>query len=273
MNRWRYVITIIVLLLVFSGCSNKQDTTEEETAEKDNSVKTQVEGTYDETLDVIVTDDFAYRIEDEAALLSEVLTYKESVVVPDILLYEGKEYPIEIIGENAFQDASAFREITLPEGLREIQAGAFYGCDNILEITIPDSVEKYGDGIFFNCERLEKIVLGDGLEGIPDETFSNCYALSEVQYPDGLLYIGAEAFWGCENLKKFTFSPKLVSVGSRAFYGSAVEALEIQSTSLKISEDIFEGMDDLKTLTVPADDEKDYKALDSLSEVTVNVLK
>lgn len=270
MNRWRYVIAIMAVLLVFCGCSHGQGTEEEGMEETIEDIK--VEGTYDDSTDMIVTDYFAYRIENEVAILSEVLTQQPSATVPNILLYEGKEYPIEIIGENAFQDDSVLLEITLPKGLREIQTGAFYGCDNILEITIPDSVERYGDGIFFNCERLEKVKLGDGLEGIPDEMFSNCYALSEFQCPESLLYIGAEAFWGCENLKKFTFPSKLVSVGSRAFYSSAVETLEIQSSSLKISEDMFEGMDNLQTLTVPADREKDYKAVESLSEVTINVL-
>ncbi|MCH5267647.1 MAG: leucine-rich repeat domain-containing protein [Lachnospiraceae bacterium] len=273
MKRLKYVIVAMAMavLILFTGCSgDKQKQTKEKSSEDKNAESIRVEGSYDDELEEIVGDSFFYRIEDGIAVLSGIYQYRESEEIPDILQYEGKDYPIEKIGENAFQDDSVLRLITLPEGMKEIGSNAFYDCDNIEEIVIPDSVKKYGDGIFFNCERLQKAVLGNGLEGIPDEMFSNCYALTEVEYPQGIKYIGKEALWACESLKSFTISGDIVTVGDRAFYASAIETMDIKAESLKISDDIFEGMDKLQELTVPTEYEKDYKALENLSQVSIN---
>lgn len=273
---WKCSILFIMAIVFFTACTQDKTKKDKKDAEKKDVVKIEgeiVEGTYNEELETIVADSFCYEIQENIAVLTEIYQYRETEVIPGGLKYEGKEYPIEKIGENAFQDASVLRVITLPKGLKEIQKEAFYGCDNIEEITIPDAVQKIGTGVFFNCERLQKVTFGDGVDAISDEMFSNCYALSEINFPEKLLHVGEESFWACENMKQMTLPEEVVNVGNRAFYGSGIESMEILSATLKPEKGVFEGMTQLQSLTVPEKRQEEYKELDTLSEVEITSAK
>lgn len=273
---WKCSIIFVMAALCLTACTQDKQKKTDKDAEKKESNKIEgeiVEGNYDEELETIIADSFCYKIEDDIAVLTEIYQYRETEVIPGGLKYEGKEYPIEKIGENAFQDASVLRVITLPEGLKEIGKEAFYGCDNIEEITIPDTVQKIGTGVFFNCERLKKVTFGNGVDAVSDEMFSNCYELSEVNFPKKLLHIGAESFWGCEKLKQLTLPAEVVNIGSRAFYSSGIESMEICSDTLKPENDAFEGMMQLQSLTVPEKRMEEYKELDMLSEINITSAK
>lgn len=270
---WKCGFVVALAAIVLTGCTQgKEKKTDKEDTKKEKTNQNVVDAAYDEELERIIAGSFYYEIEGNAATLTEVYQYQESEELPDAIRYEGKEYSLEKIGVNAFQEDSVLRVITLPQGLKEIGNEAFYGCDNIEEITIPDAVSKIGNGVFFNCERLQKFTFGDGTDTVSDEMFSNCYALSEISFPKKLLHIGAEAFWACENLNQFAIPADVVSIGSRAFYGSGIASMEIQSDSLKPANTMFEGMNQLQTLAVPEKKQEEYKALEVLSEITISPL-
>lgn len=268
---WKCSIIFVMAALFLTSCTQDKQKKDKDTGKKDTpEIEGEiVEGTYNKELETIIADSFCYEIQEDIAVLTEVYQYRETEVLPGGLKYEGKEYSIEKIGDNAFQDASVLRVITLPKGLKEIGTEAFYGCDNIEEITIPDAVQKIGTSVFFNCERLKKVTFGNGVDAVSDEMFSNCYALSEVVFPKKLQHIGTESFWACESLKQMTLPSDIVNVGSRAFYGSGIETMEICSDTLKPEKDVFEGMSQLQSLTVPEKRREDYKLLDTLSQINI----
>ena len=45
----------------------------------------------------------------------------------------------------------------IPNSVRSIGYGAFYGCSGLTELTLPDSVASIGDGAFICCSDLSKI--------------------------------------------------------------------------------------------------------------------
>ena len=86
------------------------------------------------------------------------------------------------IGNSAFRNCSALKEITLPNSLQEIGAYAFSRCINLGDVIIPKNVEKIGLRSFYVCEKIEKIVLHNKLTTIDLSAFAACDALSEVYY-------------------------------------------------------------------------------------------
>ena len=73
---------------------------------------------------------------------------------------EYNSYPVTKIGDFAFEDKTALRNVTLPDSVISIGDGAFVGCAGLTSITIPDSVTSIGSGAsseqcaFSDCENL-----------------------------------------------------------------------------------------------------------------------
>lgn len=140
-------------------------------------------------------------------------SYSGSVVVPDMVRYENKNYSVVRIGAYAFgcrindtnisgRVGSDITEVILPETIEEIRSGAFRECNKLLKINmpenlniigdsafsgtqlatlvIPDSCTAIGSAAFYNCENLRMIVLGKGLKKINDRAFGSCPKLLEV---------------------------------------------------------------------------------------------
>ena len=52
-----------------------------------------------------------------------------SVVIPEKVTYNGKEYSVTSIGERAFYECSGLTSVTIPNSVTSIGSGAFYGCN------------------------------------------------------------------------------------------------------------------------------------------------
>jgi hypothetical protein len=106
---------------------------------------------------------------------------------------------VTAIGTNAFGGCTRLTSITLAEGLTNIAAAAFWGCDHLSEIWIPDSVTRIERAAFADCTGLAHISIGKGVEEIADDAFSNCIKLPQVLIPDNVFSLGG-AFPGCRSL-------------------------------------------------------------------------
>ncbi len=78
---------------------------------------------------------------------------------------------VDTIGKYAFCQ-SGLTSITLPEGVKLIDAGAFVNCASLEEISIPDSIERiavpydssyYYHGAFYGCSKLSYTTDSNGL--------------------------------------------------------------------------------------------------------------
>ncbi len=136
-----------------------------------------------------------------------------------------------------------FSHITLPESLKEIQAGAFINNSYLADITIPKNMEGIGAGAFENnsaltsvtlknretkltvdknafnyCPLLSKVNI-DYLDGFAHTNFQNAEAnpaytahricmndeeIVDVKLPVGTKYIGNNVFNGCTNIRTLT---------------------------------------------------------------------
>ena len=71
--------------------------------------------------------------------------------------------------------------ITLIEGTRYIDDGAFYQCSKVTSIYFPAGVEGVGDYAFQGCSLLEKVVLPSSLKEIGYAAFRDCTSLVAIE--------------------------------------------------------------------------------------------
>ena len=146
--------------------------------------------------------------------------------------------------------------VIIPESVKKISWGAFYGCENVTSVTIPNSDIYITEGAFMECYNLAEIIVDeenknysseDGVLFNKDKTnlicypasktgaytipntvtsigysaFSDCNGLTSITIPESVLSIGKYAFENCENLKKIvsysTHETGIPTVGEDAF--------------------------------------------------------
>lgn len=86
---------------------------------------------------------------------------------------------VATIGDWAFTNCTALREIILPDALTGIGQYAFMNS-GLNSVTIPDSVHYINQWAFGVCSNLESVTLGCGLLEIRDYAFRQCNALTSV---------------------------------------------------------------------------------------------
>lgn len=252
------MVSLCMVIALLTGCSSdtKNDTKKEIKKESKQSeapdAKISVtEGTYDEYLECIVADGVCYEIKDEAyAAVTGYDGEQENIDIPSTLTYEGKDYPVEAINDEAFSYNTVLTKLTLPDSLKSIGKEAFCSCSSLVSVEIPDGVTTLGTGIFYDCTELTSCIIGKGITNLPNEMFTNCYALADITLPDTLVAIGEEVFWACENIKQMTLPESVVTMGQRAFYGSGIENFTILAKGVTVTEDMLDGLDELQTLYI-----------------------
>lgn len=116
------------------------------------------------------------------------------------------------IGDKVFEN-SDITGVTIPEGVRYINNGAFKNCTSLKNVKIPKSVQKIGEYAFYECSSLSSVTFSVGLKSIEDNAFGYCEALKKVVLPEGLEKLDG-AFCGCYNLENITFPSSLSEIDS-----------------------------------------------------------
>lgn len=66
--------------------------------------------------------------------------------------------------------------------LTGLNKGAFYDCKKLKEITMPDGVKNIGDEAFSGCTSLKSITIPSSVISIGSRAFSSCYSLDSVEF-------------------------------------------------------------------------------------------
>lgn len=105
-------------------------------------------------------------------------------------------------------------EVVIPEGVTEINWGAFEDCKLLTSIVIPESIKKIRGSAFSGCESLKSIVIPKGVTEIGFSAFGDCQSLSSIVIPEGVNEIGYNAFAGCVSLKSIVIPKSLKDINS-----------------------------------------------------------
>jgi hypothetical protein len=93
--------------------------------------------------------------------LEKIRKYKgteEYVVIPSYYLLDNKKVMFEIIEQGCFLENEIIKEVVIPEGIKQINNGAFMGATSLEKVNIPNTVEKI-DHFVFNNTNLKEVVI------------------------------------------------------------------------------------------------------------------
>jgi len=126
------------------------------------------------------------------------------VVIPD---------SVTTIGEDSFKRCNHIRNISIPNSVKYIEAGAFYGCASLTDVVIPDSVVVIGDHAFSHCDFLTNVSISNHIKSIGYSSFRNCKCITSIILPNSLESIGSHAFGGCSRLREISIPESVTSIG------------------------------------------------------------
>ena len=89
--------------------------------------------------------------------------YTGSVVIPEKVTYNSKEYSVTSIGSSAFRGCSGLTSVTIPNSVTSIEKNAFDGCSGLSSVTIPNSVTSIGSNAFIGCDGLTAVYITDSV--------------------------------------------------------------------------------------------------------------
>ena len=140
----------------------------------------------------------------------------------------------------------------IPRGTREIGNEAFQECQALKEVSFPASARFIGDQAFIYCESLESVAFEDGLIHIGDRAFLGCVKLAEIRIPDSVTDIGEDAFSYCDSLRTVGLPQGIGRIRPRAFFAcKSLQEAVIPGSVTVIGKSAFSACKSLKTVVIP----------------------
>ena len=175
--------------------------------------------------------------------------YTNADRIYELVIPEG----VEEIEDGAFAGLETLNSITLPASLTKIGAHAFDQCTGLKEVVVlSKSMTMIGEAAFRGCSELKSIVIPEGVTEIADSTFDQCRKLEKVKLPKaGVMRIGNRAFAECAVLSDLILNSGLNEIGTEAFRGCGVKNLQIPDSVTSIGNRAFY-LSGLKNLKLPA---------------------
>lgn len=125
--------------------------------------------------------------------------------------------PVSVVGEYAFYANTQIKHVIVPEGVEQIDTGAFQES-SLQSIVLPDSLTSIEYDSFFSCANLKSICFPENLEFIGETAFAECTSLSSLVFPDSLDTIRFDAFLGCTSLKTVSIGKGLLTLDGNVFF-------------------------------------------------------
>ncbi len=148
------------------------------------------------------------------------------VVVPTV---DTDGLPVTVIGPNAFAGNEntpneQLEKVVIPEGIVEIQNGAFEFCTSLIEVSLPYSLQKAGGATFRRCSSLASIIIPGNLKIVPKDFIAGS-PITELVISYGVEEITCDAF-GSVQASEIIFPETVYHIGGSAFNYISKEAGE-----------------------------------------------
>lgn len=177
--------------------------------------------------------------------------------------------------------ASVSGTFVVPDGTRNISAGAFVGCTNIEELVLPSSLALIGDCAFYGLNNLQAVTFkGTSFDdlSVGMYAFRNCEGLETVTLEEGsrLTTLGEGAFMGCTSLESFSVPATMTKMGASVFADcSNLSTVDFAADgkTLEFGQNAFQNCTSLTTVNLPANVSKIpgvFAGCTSLTEVNVD---
>ena len=144
--------------------------------------------------------------------------YTDTIVIPEKVLYEDREYTVTSIGAQAFFE-SRVTSVIFPQSITSIGDAAFAYCQALDSIAIPNKVTVIDHMLFADCEALRRVILPDGVTVIGNSAFNGCFSLDSLNLPNSVESIEDWAFTLCQSLSYIEIPTSLRQIGKGNFSG------------------------------------------------------
>lgn len=237
--------------------------------------------------EVVNIDGINYELnnDDMTACVAETPDASGNITLPEKLSYEGNQYVLTTIGEDAFSECSGITSVTIPESVTSIDGYAFIRCSSLASVTIPSGVTSIGKKAFFECSSLGSIAIPASVATIGQRAFggcsnvnsivvdegnktydsrNNCNAIvntatnelvagcSATTIPSDVTTIGEYAFCENSNITTMTIPQGVTSIGYNAFYGcTALTSITMPLSLTTIDDSAFAECGSLTSVNIP----------------------
>lgn len=166
------------------------------------------------------------------------------------------------MGELAFADCTSLKDLQIGNEVGVIGEYAFLRCEKLEEVTVPAGVKRIEASAFSDCTGIRTLNLNDGLEYIGDCAFGGCISLGEFNMPSsvssigfGILMFGGSAGFvpgdTSNQVNKITLSDKLTEIPDYSFSYCGITSITISDKVSRISYSAFYGCEQLESLVLP----------------------
>ena len=172
------------------------------------------------------------------------------VTIPETIAWEGNEYTVKTIGENAFEWCSDITRITLPDTLAGMGTRAFWNCKKLESINLPDGITRIEQMTFYNCPLLTDLTLPGELKYIGVYAFGKCAGLQKIVIP-GSCSIDTGAFDNCTGITEVTLCEGIAEMGSNIFCNcTSIKEIRLPDSMRKIGGYAFQDCTELEEITL-----------------------
>ena len=142
------------------------------------------------------------------------------IVMEPTVTYDGIEYTITSIADNAFANATNMTSFSMGgESLLTVGAKAFKDCHAATSIKLPSSVTSLGSESIITCGNLTEFVIPANCVTIGNSAFRWCDKITSIVIPDKVTTVGSWSFYNLNGLTTVTIGSGVTSIGQEPFTG------------------------------------------------------
>ena len=225
-----------------------------------------------------VSGEWTYIVSDGCATITKYTGTETAVSIPQTI----DDYPVTIIGENAFSLHKTLISVTIPEGITSIDYFAFAFCTSLETIYLPNSIVSINERAFYQCFTdilFYASINSEGAKAVSRLSYSYIdpaypYLTLRYQYdndqitglavinaaediteailPEPITTINNAAFKNCSALKFVSIPDSMISISSSAFFGcSNLSSITISSSVTTIGKEAFRYCTSLTSIIIP----------------------
>ncbi len=142
-------------------------------------------------------------------------------------------------------------EVIVPDDIRQIVGGAFYGNSNIESLAFGENLTYIGMRAFVNCSSLKNVSLPESLLVLEKEAFAKCSSLINIVVPSSVKLMGEGVFYRCTSLDFAKINADVDLPASTFESCSALRAVAFSHNPAYLGDSSFKNCSSLENLALP----------------------